>query len=450
MKRVIAVIAVVLLAAGCGSGTKVSPFQTVKVKRGDIVAAISATGTIEPEEVADVGAQVVGLILTFGTDVDGKPVDYRSVVKKDMVLAKIDPSVYAATVASAKAQLEQAQANGESAKANLLQMQAKLEEAAADWKRAQKIGTASGALAQTAYDQYKATYDVGVANVEAAKASILVAAANADQDQAALDMANRNLTFCTITSPVDGTIISRRVNIGQTVVSSMSAPSLFLIAKDLTRMQIWVAVNEADIGNIHPGQAVTFTADAFPGKVFDGKVNRVRLNATMTQNVVTYTVEVNVENKSGILLPYLTANAKFETGHKEDVLMVANAALRWRPMPSERAPASKEASGTASAKSEDTAGKGPIAQKADKTGETDDAEAPATPQARGTVWVADGPYARPVRVHVGLNDGTNTEISGEGLSEGMEVITGEAQPGSAQAAGGTTNPFVPQMPARKR
>ena len=151
------------------------------------------------------------------------------------------------------------------------------------------------------------------------------------KSEATLNKAQRNLDFCTIKSPVKGVIIDRRVNIGQTVVSSLNAPSLFLIAKDLTRMQIWVAVNEADVGRIVPGAPVTFTCDTFPGREFKGTVGKIRLNATMTQNVVMYTVEVNTENPDKLLLPYLTANVRFVARQESNALLVPNAALRWTP-----------------------------------------------------------------------------------------------------------------------
>lgn len=185
--------------------------------------------------------------------------------------------------------------------ANVLQVKAKLVQAQQDWNRAQKLGH-SEALAPSAYDQYKANYEVAKANVAVTHAAVKQAKAAVAQAQASLNRAQRNLSYCTIKSPVKGVIIDRRVNIGQTVVSSLNAPSLFLIAKDLTRIQVWVSVNEADIGNIHPGLPTTFTVDAFPNQVFHGQVGKVRLNATMTQNVVTYTVVVNTDNSDGKLL----------------------------------------------------------------------------------------------------------------------------------------------------
>ena len=170
------------------------------------------------------------------------------------------------------------------------------------------------------------------------EAAILEAQAIRGPGRGGPDRAQRNLSYCTIKSPVKGVIIDRRVNIGQTVVASLNAPSLFLLAKDLTRMQVWVAVNEADIGKIHPGQPVTFTVAAFPGETFRGEVGKVRLNASMTQNVVTYTVEVITDNSNGRLLPYLTANVQFELDRRKDVLLVPSAALRWTPSADQVAP----------------------------------------------------------------------------------------------------------------
>ena len=309
-------------------------FRTVPVKRGDLVATISATGTLEPEAAVDVGAQVAGVIIAFGKDKYGKDIDWGSVVEEGMVLAKIDDSLYAAAVETAKAQLQQALANKISADANVLQMKAKLLQAQQDWGRAQKLGP-SDALAQSAYDQYQANYEVAKANLAAAEAAVEQTKAAVEQAKASLHTAQINLGYCTIKSPVKGVIIDRRVNIGQTVVSSLSAPSLFLLARDLKRIQAWVSVNEADIGSISKGQPVTFTVDAYPGRVFQGQVGQVRLNATMTQNVVTYTVAVDTNNDDGKLLPYQTANAQFKVGRRQGVLLVPNAALRWSPRPNQ-------------------------------------------------------------------------------------------------------------------
>jgi len=307
-------------------------FRTEEVTRGDLIATISATGTVEPEEVIDVGAQVAGQIVAFGKDKFDKTIDYGSVVEEGTVLAWIDDSLYASDVAQAKAQLAQAKAGVLRSEADLGQLQARLQQAERDWYRAKKLGP-SDALSQSDFDAALSACEVAKANVEVGKAAIVQARDAVAEAEAALRRVQRNLDYCTIKSPVKGVIIDRRVNIGQTVVASLNAPSLFLLAKDLKRMQVWIAVNEADIGNIKPGQRVTFTVDAHPDETFQGEVGKVRLNATMTQNVVTYTVEVITDNSSGKLLPYLTANAKFILGERNNVLLVPNAALRWTPLP---------------------------------------------------------------------------------------------------------------------
>ncbi|MDB6065408.1 MAG: efflux transporter, family, subunit [Pedosphaera sp.] len=406
-------------------------FRLASVNRGDLVATISATGTLEPVEVVDVGAQVAGLILAFGKDKDGKTVDYGSSVEEGTILAKIDESVYAADLAVAKAQLEQGKAGELSAAANLEQTKARLVQTEAEWKRAQELSR-SKLLAGSDFDAYKANYEIARASVDVAQAAVSQAQAATIQAEAALAKAQRNLDFCTIKSPVNGVIIDRRVNIGQTVVSSLNAPSLFLIARDLTKMQIWVSVNEADIGRIVPGAPVTFECDAFPEKIFDGSVGKVRLNATMTQNVVMYTVEVNTENPQNLLLPYLTANVHFVVQKDTGALLVPNTALRWAPAsltdvaPDARSSKFELASGDA--------GSGKAAKPEKKSKER-----------HGTIWLQDGDFVRPLEVKMGASDGLNTAVTANNLAEGQGVVIG-LMTEAAQA--GTKNPFIPQMPKR--
>ena len=413
-------------------------YQTAGVTRGDLLVTISATGTVEPEEVIDVGAQVAGQILSFGQDVNGNTVDYGSQVTTGTVLARIDDSLYASEAANAQAQVQAAQAGVQRAEADLEQFKAKLHQAERDWQRAEKIGP-SEALAQASYDAYRSAYESAKANLAVGQASILQAKAGLAQSQAVLSRANRNLGLCTIISPVKGVIIDRRVNIGQTVVASLNAPSLFLIAKDLTRMQVWVAVNEADIGKIHPGQPVTFTVDAFPGQTFRGTVGKVRLNASMTQNVVTYTVEIITDNKDGRLLPYLTANVQFELQHLNDVLRVPNTALRWTPQADQIAPRSRE-SMESRERAGSAAASGPRPQK--KAGWASDGGHPHV------LWTSDGAYVRPIRVRTGASDGILTAVEGDGLTEGLPVVTGLKARGSTSSD--ARNPFTPQFLRRNR
>jgi len=401
------------------SSKPAASFTTEKVTRGDLTAAISATGTVEPEDVIDVGAQVAGRILFFGKDKNGKEIDYGSEVEDGTVLAQIDDALYAADADQARASFIRAQAD-------LGQMQAKLYQAERDWQRAKKLGP-SDALSQTDYDAAKSAFDVAQANVAVGNAAI-------GQAQATLKRAEQNLNYCTIKSAVKGVVIDRRVNIGQTVVSSLNAPSLFLLALDLKRMQVWVSVNEADIGNIHTGQPVSFTVDTYPGQVFHGEVGKIRLNATMTQNVVTYTIEVITDNSDGKLLPYLTANVQFELSRSTGVLLVPNAALRWFPQAAQADPKYKDiVTGPGQGKGAAGAGQTPAAQ-------------PAAKGRQGYLWVRDGNLAKPLKVSIGPSDGTVTEVQGDEVKEGLEVITGEQL--QAAAAGDTRSPFAPTMPRR--
>ena len=406
-------------------------FRTVQVKRGDLQATISATGTVEPEEVVDIGAQVAGRIVSFGQDKNGEEVDYGSFVEAGMVLARIDDALYAADVALATATLAVNKAAVQNAEANLLQLKAKLLQAQRDWARAEKLGP-SDALSKADYDAAQSAFESAKANVEVGKAAIIQAKSAVDQAQAQLQRAQKNLSYCTIQSPVKGVIIDRRVNIGQTVVASLNAPSLFLLAKDLNRLQVWVSVNEADIGRIKPGQPVTFTVDAQPGDVFPAKVGKIRLNATMTQNVVTYTVEVDTDNSGGKLFPYLTANVKFIVGERKNVLLVPNAALRWIPQLDQVV---KEFRGSPK--------KARGSEAPDRTKPA--AKAGKEEKARGLVWIPQGALVRPVEVTLGLSDNSSTEVQSAELKEGTPLVVGEmgSQPAGKPAPGGS--PFTPQL-----
>jgi HlyD family secretion protein len=437
-KIVLVVLAAVIALAGLwfwrGKTDHSASFRLAAVTKGDLEVTVSATGTVEPEELVDVGSQVAGRIVAFGKDKNGKPIDYGSAVEAGMVLARIDDSLFAAEVSQAKAQLAQARANVQRAEADLGQLKAKLIQTESDWLRAEKLGP-SEALSQSDFDAARSNYDVARANLKVGQAALRQTKEAVAQSEAVLKKANQNLDYCTIRSPVKGVIIDRRVNIGQTVVASLNAPSLFLIAKDLTRLQIWVAVNEADIGNIRVGQPVSFTVDTFPQNTFEGTVGKVRLNATMTQNVVTYTVEVNTDNSDGKLMPYLTANVKFLLATRQDVFMAPNAALRWFPRSDQIAPTFRDqyadAGGTGS-------GTGGAASAKDKK------------EARNlkTLWIPDGSYVRPVQVQVGLSDGSLTEIQGPEVKEGLQVIVAEEQQEGAPP--NTSSPFTPKLFRDKR
>lgn len=411
---------------------------TSPLRQGSLVSTINATGTIEPEDLIDVGAQVAGRILEFGRDKQGKMIDYGSAIEEGMVLAHIDDVLYRSELAEAEAQLNGAKSDLEHARVELKQLQAKFNQAERDWSRAQRIGTAEG-LSQASYDSYRSAFEIAETNQQMGRVAIQQAQAKLEQSRATLDRAQKNLSYCTIKSPVKGVIIDRRVNIGQTVVASLSAPSLFLIAKDLTRVQIWVAVNEADIGSIKPGQPVAFTVDAFPDESFLGKVSKTRLNATMTNNVVTYTVEVTTENPNGRLLPYLTASVNFEVARRENILLVPNAALKWAPTTEIR---------TAYGLSPEPDAPEPEAVKNGGVPAQSEHGSRQPDLKKSEVWIEKNGALTPIRVIVGISDGIDTEVSGAGLEQGMSVVSG-VQEGVLATQSASKNPFVPKPPTRQ-
>ena len=284
-------------------------YRTETVQRGEIRVAISATGTLSAISTVTVGSQISGQV----TDVR---VDFNSPVKKGEVLATIDPSTY-------QAQLEQGNAQIASARASLAQAQASLKNAQLDYGRKADLGRQK-LVAQGDVDQARAAFEQARAQVNSAQAQI-------HQQTAALKNTQVNIGRSVIRSPVDGVVLTRKIEPGQTVAASLQAPELFTIAEDLSKMKIELAVDESDIGQVKVGQAVNFTADAFPDRQFKGVVDQVRLSATTTSNVVTYPVVVTVDNSDGTLLPGLTVNAEIEVSKRSDVLKVANAALRYKP-----------------------------------------------------------------------------------------------------------------------
>ena len=404
-------------------------YRTATVQRGDLHPTISATGTLEPEEVVDVGAQVAGKIRALGHDPAdaGQAIDYGSIVHVGTDLAYIDDAVF-------QAQVDQAEASQQRAQADLLQAQLALELAEQEWKRAESLRPRNVVT--------EAEYDQAVANHKLAKVKVAVMEAGVKQSDAALRLAKTNLDYTVIKSPVEGVIIDRRVNVGQTVVASLNAPSLFLIAKDLRRMQVWASVNEADVGRIQPGLPVRFTVDAFPRQVFLGKVKQVRLNATMTQNVVTYTVVVLTDNSDGQLLPYLTANVQFEIDRCQNVLLVPNAALRWRPRTN---PAATDNARTTAPSAPNLRDREPPAKTAKASGTSQAAKSGQEQGESGRLWVKKGDSIQVIEVQLGTTDGICTEVSGNGLREGREVVVGEERPKSGSEEGGITNPFTPKI-----
>jgi len=372
MRRIVSVVAVALLAGGAvlgylytqsrGSAPK---YRTVRVERGPLTAAVSATGSLNAVVVVQVGSQVSGQIKEL-------KVDFNSIVKKNQVIARIDPDIFEAKVNQAKAdldssraavlnqeaQVERARADVDNARAALVEAKAftaKAQVQSVDAKRDYDRKTelfGRQLIAKSDLDTSQATYDAALAQLDStrareqalgsgiqsavaqlrvAQAMLESARAQVKQKDAALKQAQVDLDHTTILAPVDGVVVSRQVDVGQTVAASLQAPVLFTIAQDLTQMQVETSVDEADIGRIKLEDRATFTVDAFPGETFAGTVTQIRKAAQVVQNVVTYTVVVAVANPSGKLVPGMTANVKLVTAEKASVLKVPNAALRFRP-----------------------------------------------------------------------------------------------------------------------
>ena len=321
-RLVAAVVVLALLGAGYWvwngrkAGAAEGAFRTTAVERGDIRVAISATGTLSAISTVTVGSQISGQV----TDI---LVDFNSQVKKGDILARIDPSTYNAQIASARASLAQAQAT--------------LRNAELDFQRKSDLGKQK-LVAVSDVDLARAALDQARAQVNSAQAAIR-------QQTASTQTTRVNLERTVIRSPVDGVVLTRKIEPGQTVAASLSAPELFTIAEDLGKMKIELAVDESDIGQVKVGQSVSFTADAFADRQFKGTVEQVRLAATTTNNVVTYPVVVTVDNTDGTLLPGLTVNAEIEVSKRADILKLSNAALRYKPADSAASPAAGQAPG---------------------------------------------------------------------------------------------------------
>jgi HlyD family secretion protein len=358
-------------------------FRTAKVERGDIVDTITATGNINAVTTVSVGSQISGTIQKLF-------VDYNSRVKKGDVIAQIDPELLEASVT-------QAQGNFENAKASLEKAKVTVTDAERTYRRNREL-LPDGFVAQSDVDAAQTAYDQAVAGLKSAEAGVT-------QSTGALKIARTNLAYATIRSPVDGIVISRSVDVGQTVAASFQTPTLFSIAQDLTKMQIDTNVDESDIGRAVKGQSVVFTVDAWPAKTFTGVVSQVRNAPIITQNVVTYDVVILVDNRELLLKPGMTANVTVEVKKFANVLKIPNAAMRYRP-----ADKSKEAAGGATGKKKE-----PMGQRVYVVGK-------------------DG-KPQPVPVKTGVSDGAYTELTGGNLKEGDLLITGEAPKGSARSGG---------------
>lgn len=383
---IVAVAAIATLAVWLLSGGKKEEkitFDTAAVAPANIMNSITATGTIEPVTSVTVGTQVSGIVSKLF-------VDYNSVVKKGQVIAELDKTNLMSQLNTAKTQLATAQSQ--------------LNYQTANYKRYKTLFE-KGLVAADDFDNAKLSYTQAKEQVVSAKEEV--------------QRAQTNLGYATITSPIDGVVLSKSVEEGQTVAASFSTPELFTIAQDLTNMQVVADVDEADIGDVKEGERVSFTVDAYPDDTFEGEVKQVRQEATTTNNVVTYEVVISAPNADLKLKPGLTANVTIYTAERKGVLSVPSKALRFTPQ-------------------KETVGKMKIVDVAN---------------AKNKVWTIEGNSIVAHKVNIGMTDGTNTQIVG-GIAEGTKVITGlnvmggeEKMPMEAQ---GEKSPFAPGPPGKNK
>lgn len=418
-----------------GNGAQEVKYQSTPVQRGRVVAQVTATGTLQPRVTVQVGSQVSGRILQLTAD-------FNTQVKKGQLLAKLDPQLLDASVTRALA--SQTSASAALGKANALKHNAHV-----NYTRAKTLA-AQNLVAKAEVDSAWATY-------ESAKAQVTSAWADLQQAKAAVEQAKTNQAFATIVSPIDGVVISRDVDVGQTVAASLSAPTLFTIAESLEKMQIHTSVAESDVGKVQPNQEVNFTVDAFPNERFDGVVKQIRYSPKTESNVVTYDAVITVENKQLKLRPGMTANVTFIVARKRDALLVPNAALRFQPpadVMEKLAPARSNGNATPRSRGASNA-QAALGQKntksdaqAEDTGTKKSDAAKATTGARRAgrgnrgarpkmVWIMDETGTpKPVRVVTGITDGSVTEIVSGELAEGDKVIIGTGDAAAKPAGRG--------------
>ena len=408
-------------------------YQTAAVTRGDLTQAVTATGQLGPVLNVQVGSQISGIVKKLFAD-------FNSVVTSNQVIAEIDPSTYELTVLKAEAGLANSKAN-----LQLLQVQA---------RRADELFTNHLISA--------ADHDIANAQLDQAKAQV-------QSDEATLKNVQVQLSYCTIYAPVDGVVISRNVDVGQTVAASFNTPTLFLIANDLTKMQIDALVSEADIGNAAVGQNVNFTVDAFPYRTFHGKVSQIRYGAITNQNVINYDCVVAVNNSDLKLLPGMTANVSVIIAERNNALKVPNAAFRFRPPEAAGTRPKTNAEPQFAAQPQRSGGEpgaGAFRQGGGGPGPGGGPGGPGGPRGPGgeggartrprterqlvrTVYVLESndnpktkepPKLKPVQIKVGITDGISTEVV-DGLEEGVQVVTGVISGADASRSGQPSNPF---------
>ena len=400
-----------------GDRAKEPPYVTTPAQKATVTQVVSSTGTLQAVVTVQVGSQVSGTIEKLFADFNTK-------VKAGQIVAQLNQDKFKAAEDQARANLLAAQSNIEKSKVSVADTLRTLERNRELRKK--------DLMAQSDLDAAQAAHDAALAQVE-------VNRAQAAQAQASLKQSTVDLNNTVIRSPVDGLVISRNVDVGQTVAASLQAPTLFTIANELARMEVHTNVDEADVGNVKEGQDVTFTVDAFPSRRFRGRVHQVRNAPIVVQNVVTYVAVVRIDNKELLLKPGMTANVQFLVGRKEDVLTIPNMALRFKP-PEEKEEAQellrREQTRTAPKVGERRTSRQSVAGGGGAAG-------------RGTrrvrIYVLREDKAQPIEVQLGITDGSKTEVISADLKENDPVIIGMSS-GASSANPGVANPFQPSQP----
>lgn len=400
-RRPLLVVALALLAIGVALGVAYfvgrgdsASYKFAKVERGPLTAAVAAAGTLNPVASVQVGSQISGQLKEI-------LVDFNSPVKSGQLIARIDPETYQYKLRQAEADLDATRSAVNVQRAQVLQAQVNLAEAERDYER-KKMLVERKFISAADRDKARTTLEATRAQLQLTQAQVANSESIVRQREAQVAQARVDLGRTEIRSPVDGVVVKRSVEPGQTVAASLQAPELFVIARNLSDMQVETSIDEADVGRVQVGQQATFTVDAFPGRTFKGEVRQVRKAATVVSNVVTYTVIVSAANSDLLLLPGMTANVRVVTTHKESVLKVANAALRFRP----------------------------------EEGATAGDRQRHRPRGQGRVWVLAAGKPEAIDVQTGITDGSSTEVGGEGIDEGLEVITGANTPTAPASPGG--------------
>ena len=406
-------VALLLIGVGLNAwnknrAAKAAPqFVSQPAKKGDITLTVMANGTLQPTRSVTIGSELSGTVARVLVDVNDR-------VKKGQVLVELDPT-------RLRSQVERSRASLAAAQARLAESSATLAEAEAGLKRLQEVHRISGGKVPSASEM-----DTGRATLDRAHAAKNSAAASVKDAQAALSSDETNLSKASIVSPIDGVVLTRTVEPGYAVAASLQAVTLFTLAEDLAQLRLDVNVDEADVGSVKPGQKASFTVSAYPGRSFPAEVARVAYGSTTTDNVVTYTTRLDVNNEDKTLRPGMTASATIVSTHRQDVLLVPNAALRFTPMQAaETAPT--PASGASGGKGGGFMGQ--LMPRPPRPG-TVAVDGPSVPAGQGRIWIDESGQARAIVVRTGISDGRHTEVTSDELQPGMNVITDQRVSGA--------------------